>query len=169
MERKILFGSIIATIILMMLPTIPAVEYSVVKDTNNSFQTEQIKDYDIKELEQQLKEKINSIQIKGLGGKLFTFLWKILVKIINLILGIIGTVLNIAGSVITTLFSIVVNIITGLIKNILNLGSLLSKFIDILASILNGIFSIVISILIKIFNVIKQIINIILSPNALKN
>ena len=71
MRKKIVFGSLFAVFMLMMLPSIPAVEFNTVVESNRSQIIEQIRNMNIDEFRErirdldieELKEKIKTIEI----------------------------------------------------------------------------------------------------------
>jgi len=54
-KTKIVVGSLLAVFLLMMLPSVPAVEFNTVVETNKSNLLEEIQNIDIDELKEKLK------------------------------------------------------------------------------------------------------------------
>ena len=63
MKTKLIIGSILAIFILLMVPSVPAVEYNVAIETNKTTLIEELQTIDIDELEQRLKN-INNEKIQ---------------------------------------------------------------------------------------------------------
>ena len=57
MKKKILFGSLLAVFLMMMLPTVSAIESDAVKETMKSQYPTTIPDIDIEELKEKYKDK----------------------------------------------------------------------------------------------------------------
>ena len=85
MKKKIIIGSILAVFILMMVPSISALQYNTVTESNKSKFMEQINDMDTEEVKDKIKimgidEKIEKIQ------ELLPFNFPILTLFLNAIL-----------------------------------------------------------------------------------
>ena len=76
MRKKIIFGSLLAVFLMLMIPSISAIEYNTVLDVNESYIIEKIQKMDISELKgkiqdidifnilRQMKEKLNNEEPK---------------------------------------------------------------------------------------------------------
>jgi hypothetical protein len=62
MKKKVIFGSLLAVFLMMMLPSVPAVEYNTAVEANESRILDELQNIDLDEL----KVKIQSIDIKSL-------------------------------------------------------------------------------------------------------
>lgn len=60
MKKKILIGSILAVFILMLLPSVSAVEYKIASEVKESSVIEKIKSIDIEELKEKIKDNPSS-------------------------------------------------------------------------------------------------------------
>ena len=124
MKKKIILGTILATFLILILPSVQSVECSVSLDKNNEFQ----------DMITQLKEQPTGLIIN-------------LVKaIINFVIKILSSLLRIAGNLLKTGFGFLIGIIGNFIKSVLGLGPMLSKFVDILVQIAKAVFNLIIDI-----------------------
>ena len=184
MKRRTIFVlSVLSTFLFIMIPHIPAIQYTKTKEQiyqiisentieDNTFITEKI---DHKTINSDIINKmtivLEKIHIFILSKITETKDMPILKLLINLILSIIVMILNIliiiiniASGLVNTVFSVAVNLLVGLFKKILNLGLLLQKILDVFASIVTGLFGIVLNIVVDLLSVIKDIIVSIISP-----
>ena len=60
MKRTILLGSLFVICLLLLVPSIPAVQYKAAMDVNNSIIMDKIKSFDVNALEQKLKSIIDN-------------------------------------------------------------------------------------------------------------
>lgn len=78
MKRKIIFGSLLSVFLMLMIPSVPAVEYNNVLEASESRLLAEIKNMDIRELKEriqdlntkQLKEKILNIDVNEFKEKI---------------------------------------------------------------------------------------------------
>ena len=68
MRTKIIIGSLLAVLILMILPSIPAVEFDAVKKANESRLPNILKNADVQELKEKLKDSPVQPQFIGIIG-----------------------------------------------------------------------------------------------------
>lgn len=68
MRAKIIIGSLLAVLILMILPSIPAVEFDAAKKTNGSRLPNILKNADVPELKEKLKDSPVQPQFIGIIG-----------------------------------------------------------------------------------------------------
>jgi hypothetical protein len=187
MKGKILFGSIFSVCILLLLPSIPAVEYKVAIDSNEievnglmkiiQFDItdikEKIKDIDHKELEENLKnvvfkslkDKINDNDFQNMINQLDIEIndqdsepkFIIILSLIKLVLRIISFIVGFGGF---------------LVKSIINIISLIIfVIIFIIQLVINSILTLILSILsilILLIDTILQAIYDIISPNIVE-
>ena len=85
MKRKIIIGSLLAIFMLLMLPSIPAVQFNTVFETNKARFIEEFKNIEIIELRQKiddLKEKLIIDQIESLLD-LFVLLFALIIMMME--------------------------------------------------------------------------------------
>lgn len=182
MNRKIIFVSLLSVFILLLLPSVPAVEYNVALDANESSIIDKIKriKIDIKDLKErlknmdrkelnekikninrkELKEKINKIDIKKVRNELRAKLKDqqdepkcIIISLI--ILRILLTIINYIISAGYIIISIILNtlaLILNLIVAMINL--ILVIIVTIIKVILSTLIGIIDSILKTIFDIL---------------
>ncbi len=112
MKKKIIFGSLLAVFLMMMLPAVPAVEYNTAIEVNEAYLLEEIQnmsidelkekilnmnveDEELKELQKQLNDDTASPQCIRLALRLICMLLHIFVKILLLPLKIMVILLKI--------------------------------------------------------------------------
>ena len=69
MKKKIIFGSLLAVFVLMVLPSVSAVEFNTAVETNKSQILKQLQDMTVDEF----REKIKTLDIKELEEKTQTY------------------------------------------------------------------------------------------------
>ena len=186
MKRKIIFGSVLSICILLLLPSVPAVEYNVALDSNESniFDKvtqikinindlkEKLKDNDIRELKEivrnidfkKLKEKINDIEIQNVINELNSKLTDQKVEpkcIISL------TLLKTILVVISLIVSFGSMIIFAIINTLALIIFVIIVVINLIISLILFIIQAILSTLIGIIDSILQIIFDILFPNKI--
>jgi hypothetical protein len=182
-RRTLLMFSITSTFLFIMLPQIPAINYTktkeqifhtiseniikyntpiIVKNDNNQINSETIDQITVflEKIHNVFSNKITETKDMPILKSLIYLILSIIVIILNLLITVIGIV----SGLVNTVFSVVVNFLVGLLKKILNLGSLLQKLLDVFASIVSGLFGIVINIVVGLLGIIKDIIVSIISP-----
>jgi len=124
MRKKIIFGSLLAIFLMLMIPSISAIEYNTVIDANESYIIEKIqkmdiseskgiiKDIDINNILKQMKEKLNNEEPKP--QFIFSLLF-ILIAIIATVLAIIASTIGLILTKISqVVFQILGSIFTGI-------------------------------------------------------
>jgi phage-related protein len=183
-RRTLLMFSITSTFLFIMLPQIPAINYTKTKEQIfHTIADNFIKDdapitakNDRDEINSEiitkmtvLLEKINTVLTNGkteiTDMPILKSLINLILSIIIIIINLLITVISIVSGLVNTIFSVAVNFLVGLLKKILNLGSLIQKVLDVFASIVTGLFGIVLNIIVGLLEVIKDIIVSIISPN----
>ena len=123
MNKKIIIGSLLAVFMMLMVPSIPAVQFNTVKEANESQLFEKIYNIDFKEL----KEKIND---KSVLSRYFG----------NFLKGILGnTAVVIALGIILAIFTIFVKAIGASINFIVPLISTLVKITSMIHGTVFGL------------------------------
>ena len=70
MKKSILFGTILSVFLIIMVPSIPAIEYNTVVEENKSFFMEKVKDFDKKDFLSNILDGLKNIIYK-LNEKFF--------------------------------------------------------------------------------------------------
>ena len=113
MRKKIIIGSLFVALIMMLLPSVPAVEFNTAEETYKSHILEQIKNMDIEELKAQLQDMdIEELKaaLEGDNPILPTciifclILLRLLLGVFGLIAGIIGVIIGIFGTLLGLFF-----------------------------------------------------------------
>ena len=153
MKKKIIFGSLLAVFLMMMLPSVPAVEYNTTVEANESRILDELQNIDLEEL----KAKIQSIDIKGFKEELnndpalprcFAIPYAIIALVILcVIFGVLGAI----GVTVGLILSVIISLIVGVLGAI---GSIVVLIIKIVIALITG--SIVF--IGKILNLIRSII-----------
>ena len=184
-RRKILLFSIISTFLFIMLPQIPAIDYSLTKKhtfnlatdathkavsiiKNGNEPTDKIGDtYDkITPFINQLEQIVSYLQQDSVVSSIIGSILKFILSIITLILNILITGINLFAGILNTVFSVTINLIFGIIKKVLNLGSILQNLLDMVASVLTGLFGIVLDIVVGFLTLLKDIIVSLINPSV---
>ena len=118
MIKKIVIGCLLSVFVLMMLPSIPALEFNIVKDVNEERIYDELQNMDIKEL----IKKIKNIDIDELKGKLsdnpalpqcFAIPYAIIALVILcVIFGVLGAI----GVTVGLILSVIISLIVGVCK-----------------------------------------------------
>jgi hypothetical protein len=126
MNKKIIIGSLLSIFILLLLPSIPAVQYKEINESYKSNLVELIKD----QYNQILDKRINNND--NILPTLFAIPYAILTFIILcIIFGIIGTF--------GTFFAFIINIIIGSITGTLGIiWTIFKLIVNIILTIMNG-------------------------------
>lgn len=184
-KRKVFFLSILTTFLVLMLPHIPAIDFTITKETvshiaSQSAPFEKIKDKKLSSFFNQEKidiqkitplfnliEKISSHvktdeEVNSILGTLLRFILSIIILILNILI----TTISIISGLANTLFSLTINFIVRIIKSILNLSSILQRIIDIIASIVTGLFGIALNLVVGLLTLIKDIIVNLIKPSV---
>ena len=66
MNKKIIFGSLLAVFVIMMLPSVPAVEYNTAVEANESLILDELRNINLEEL----KIKIQNMDVNNLKKEL---------------------------------------------------------------------------------------------------
>lgn len=137
MRKKIIIGSLLVTLIMMLLPSVPAVEFNTAEETYKSHILEQIKNMDIEELK---------VALEGENPVLPTciifclILLRLLLGVFGVIAGIIGVIIGIFGAILGLFFGTLGKII-GFIFG--TFGWLLGLIFGAFGRILSFIFRII--------------------------
>ena len=182
MKRKIIFGSLLAVFLMMMLPSVPAVEYNTTVEANESRILDELRNIDLEEL----KVKIQSIDIKsfkeglkddpaipqcfaiayaiialvilcvifGVLGAIGVTVGLILSVIISLIVGVLGAI----GAIVALIIKIVIALITGSIVIIGKIASLILSIIVTMMDKLSNLFVVTIGVILDILRLIYDAI-----------
>ena len=166
MKRKIIFGSLLAVFLMMMLPSVPAVEYNTAVEANETRILDELQNINLEEL----KVKIQSIDIKsfkeelkddpalpqcfaipyaiialvilciifGVLGALVVTVGLILSVIISIIVGVLGAIGAIVGAIVALIIKIVIALITG---SIVIIGKVVSLILSILVTMMGKLFN----------------------------
>jgi len=98
MRTKIIIGSLLAVLILMILPSIPAVEFDVVKKANESRLPNILKNADVQELKEKLKDSPVQPQFIGIIGIILGIILGVLKRFtVSIAIAMIGTLLALAS------------------------------------------------------------------------
>lgn len=101
MRKKIIIGSLLVALIMMLLPSVPAVEFNTAEEIYKSHILEQIKNMDIEELKAAL-EGDNPVLPTCIIFCLI--LLRLLLGVFGLIAGIIGVIIGIFGTLLDLFF-----------------------------------------------------------------
>ena len=63
MKKRIIIGSLLAVILFVLLPAIPAMEFNVIVEENKSYIYEKIKSIDIKDLREKTKGGVGLLEL----------------------------------------------------------------------------------------------------------
>jgi len=124
MRKKIIFGSLFAVFLMLMIPSISAIEYTNVEEANELRIIEKlqkidiidlkdgIKDVDIDGIVEQLKEKLND------GGPKPQFIFSILFILIAIISTVLAIIFSTIGLIVTKISQIVFQLLSALFTEI---------------------------------------------------
>ncbi len=160
MKKKIIFGSLLAVFLMMMLPSVPAVEYNTAVEANESRILDELQNIDLEEL----KVKIQSIDIKSFKEELkndpalpqcFAIPYAIIALIILcVIFGVLGAI----GAIVALIIKIVIALITGSIVIIGKIASLVLGIIVTMMGKLSNLFVVTIGVILDILRLIYDAI-----------
>ena len=182
MKSKIIFGSLLAVFLMMMLPSVPAVEYNTAVEANELLILDELQNIDLKEL----KIKIQNIDIKsikeelkdnpalpqcfaipyaiialiilclifGVLGAIGVTVGLILSVIISLLVGILGAI----GAIVGLIIKIVIALITDSIAIISKIASLILNFVITMKDKLSNLFIVTIGVILDILRLIYDAI-----------
>ena len=176
MKKKIIFGSLLAVFLMMMLPSVPAVEYNTAVEANESRILDELRNIDLEEL----KIKIQSIDIKSFKEELkddpalplcfpisgIIFYTLIALILLRIVFYVISTVVGVLAGVIGTIASVVIGAICavlGFVGKIL--GFIFSTIIGVMgliAKAIGGVIGLTASVLGAIMGFMGKIIGLIL-------
>lgn len=175
-QRKMIFLTILSTVVFLMLPNIPAIDYNMVKDHNINLITESMqiklsnkdkvlqlinnlnrlsqKDNLFTVLETMQSQIISEKKLSAAFGSILNVILSIIVFVLNALI----TILSLISGLLNTIIGIIINLIFTIIKKIFHLGTILSGVLDLIASVITGLIGIFLNIIIIILGVIKDII-----------
>ena len=174
MKRKIIFGSLLAVFLMMMLPSVPAVEYNTTVEANESRILDELKvkiqSIDIKSFKEELKDDpalpqcfaiayaiialVIIFVILGVLGAIGGIVGLILSVIISIIVGVLGAI----GAIVVLIIRIVIALITGSIVIIGRIVSLILSIIVTLMGKLSNLFVVTIGVILDILRLIYDAI-----------
>jgi hypothetical protein len=107
MRTKIIIGSLLAVLILMILPSIPAVEFDAVKKANESRLPNILKNADVQELKEKLKDYPAQPQFIGIIGIILGIILGSLKRFtVSIAIAMIGMLLALASMLLGCIASI---------------------------------------------------------------
>ena len=172
MEKKVIFGSLLAVFLMMMLPSVPAVEYNTTVEANESLILNELRHIDLEEL----KVKIQNIDIKSFKEELkddptlpqcfaiaYTIIALVILVVIFGVLGAIGVTVGLILSVIISIIVGVLGAIGAIVVLIIRIViALISGSIVIIGKVVGLILSIIVTIMGKLSNLFVVTIGVIL-------
>jgi len=172
MKSKIIFGSLLAVFLMMMLPSVPAVEYNTTVEANESRILNELRNVDLEEL----KLNIQNIDIKSFKEELkddptlpqcFAIPYAIIALVILcVIFGVLGAIGVTVGLILSVIISIIVGVlgaIGAIVVLIIRIViALISGSIVIIGRIVGLILSIIVTIMGKLSNLFVVTIGVIL-------
>lgn len=170
-KRTVLFLSILSTFLFLMLPHIPAIDYTLAKEktTKSISQPLYSKDFEkdiVTPFLSIISHATSILQLKENPNSILTSILSFILSLIALVLNILVSVISIIAGLVNTLFNVTVNVIVGILKKILSLGSLLQRILDISASVITGLFGIILDIVVGLITIIKDVIVNLITPKA---
>ena len=185
-QRKIIFLTILSTFLFLMIPQIPAIDYTMTKNHNIESLAESIgiKDKNKNKLVQLINTKQNRIDEKVTIFKILEnvksplnseknilfvvgSILNIIISIIVFVLNVLITILSLISGLLNTVIGIIINLIFSVIKQVFHLGAILSGVLDLIASVITGLVGILLKVVIIILGVIKDIIKEIITPSTI--
>ncbi len=175
MKKKVIFGSLLAVFLMMMLPSVPAVEYNTAVEANESRILDELRNIDLDEL----KVKIQSIDIKSLKEELkddpavplffpisgiifYTLIVLILLRIlfyvisavVGVITGIIGTIASAVIGAIYTVLGFVGRIMVFIFSMIIGVIGLTASVLGAIIGFMGKIIGLILDIIVLIYGAI---------------
>ncbi|MBS3748842.1 MAG: hypothetical protein KGY65_05120 [Candidatus Thermoplasmatota archaeon] len=183
-QRKIVFLTILSTFLFLMIPQIPAIDFTMTKNHTIESLAESIaiKDKNKNKLVQLINTKLNQVDEKitifTIQENLQThissekniplvigFLFNFIISIIVFVLNVLIIILSLISSLLNSIIGIIINLIFSVIKKVLNLGTILGGLLNIIANVITGLVAILLNVVVGILALIKDIIIDLIKPS----
>ena len=176
MKKKIIFGSLLAVFLMIMLPSVPAVEYNTAVETNEARILDELHNIDLEEL----KVKIQSIDIKSLKEELkddpalplcfpisgiifYTLIALILLRIIFYVISaVVGVIAGVVGAIASAVIGAICAVLGFVGKILVFIFSTIIGVVGLIAKVIGGVMGLTASVIGAIIGFMGKIIGLIL-------